>query len=210
MSSTIEKFIIDLKVRAEAKEVKLEFSNNKSLKTGEGIYCTGYFDGSESGTLAIATGLTQKIWLPILVHESCHMDQFLSGSRIWKRTDVTPELDALALIDLWIQRKIELNKTQLRSYIGKVFLVERDCERRSILKIKKYCLPIKIVEYTKKANSYLMLYFIVQRTRKWTKRGKRPYFIKDVWSKMPEELLTLKKCKEIYKEYLYLYKPILK
>lgn len=208
--STIDTFISELQRIAESRKVKVEMYNSKSLKTGEGIYCTGYFDSSDTGILAISTGLSQKVWLPVLVHESCHMDQFLSNSRVWVRTDVTPDIDALTLIDLWLQKRIELNKKQLNSYIGKAFLVERDCERRSLLKIRKYNLPINLKEYVKKANAYLMLYFIVKRTRKWTKRGRSPYRTREIWSKMPDELLTMKKCNEVYKEYLYLYKPILK
>jgi hypothetical protein len=65
--------------------------------------------------------------------------------------------------------------------------LELDCERRSTLKIDKYYLPLNSREYIQKANAYVYLYHVLLHTRKWYAKGKAPFHLPSVWTKMPAD-----------------------
>jgi hypothetical protein len=67
-------------------------------------------------------------------------------------------------------------------------IVEVDCEKRTVEKIKKYGLDsiINIDEYIQKSNAYVLFYLWMRKNRKWYTIGKEPYNIPDVVSVMPK------------------------
>lgn len=140
------------------------------------------------GELGIALGDGPKETIKTLIHESCHMDQFVSGEYAWSDTFLYDCKDnkikeSVDLIDEWINGR-ELSDSVLNDVINCSLNVELDCERRSAEKIKKYNLDIDIEEYTQQANSYIYFYRFIKETRAWYK--KTPYQVKKVWSIMPK------------------------
>lgn len=126
------------------------------------LQTTGWFD-EESLQVAIDRPLAD--WLSTFVHEACHKDQFIEKSPAWDTK--IGAYDTSDILDMWLDRVVELSPEQMATVIAKVQGVEIDCERRSVEKILANKLPIDIDLYTKKANAYLWFYRTLPITRKW-------------------------------------------
>lgn len=151
----------------------------------------GYMVEFPKKELAVAIGKSLELWLPVLVHESSHLDQLLEKSNYWYDSYVPGTIfETVDIIMLWVEGKIELSDTQLNNYIKFSRNVELDCERRTVEKIKKFNLPIDITDYIQKANSYIFFYTAMKKTKAWYIPGKEPYRIKEVWSLCPTEFLA--------------------
>lgn len=176
LSPVVRSFIGEIATTCAANNISFNLSASNNVVTGSGRV-SGYFDG---GKLVVAGGGEVDHWLGILVHESCHMDQCLEDSRIWREVD--PYLEG---VDVWLNG----GRPRLKeSPFKKVVELELDCERRAIRKIKKYRLPLDIELYAQKANAYLFSYEITRRTRKWFAY---PYKKEWIFSGMPTKLLPL-------------------
>lgn len=185
--TNVIKFMDDLKKQANYNLVDLDFLDSAAIPIEHGMACNGFFDGDDK-VLSVAIGKELNEWLPIAVHESCHMDQWSENSKIW--VGASPEeYDAMHLIMLWLGKKIELTNTQRNSYIAAARLVELDCERRTVEKIKKYNLPIDIDLYIKQSNAYVWFYTMVGFMRQWYEIGREPYAIPEIVDAMPSEFM---------------------
>lgn len=139
------------------------------------IPCSGFFSGDNDGEtpeLAVAIGGDMEQWLPVLVHESCHMDQWHEKSPLWESDNGD---DPTSMIDEWISRSIEYDKKTINHMFKSTIALELDCEKRSVEKIKKYDLPINIDTFIQKANAYLMFYLFCKKHRKWNSSKTSPY-----------------------------------
>lgn len=146
---------------------------------------TGYFDDVPEPILACAIGKPEEEWYQILVHESCHMDQWKEKSEAWKSIDIQ-NMRADQIMDKWLGG-MEFEDSLIKDSIRIMQAVELDCEIRSVEKIKKLDLPIDIPQYIKKANSYLYLYSAILHTRKWPDVA--PYEVPEIVQEMPESFL---------------------
>lgn len=147
----------------------------------------GMFDARDGETpaLVVACGKPESDWLPVLLHESCHMDQFIARSGVWLDQSVTREWDSMSLLLLWLDHLVELSDSQLDSYVRRSRNVEWDCERRALLKINDMGLPLDPVDYACKANSYIWLYTCwLQKHRKWYTTGREPWKIPQIWTNL--------------------------
>jgi len=148
----------------------------------DGINCAGYFCESEP-VIMVACHKAAKDWMQVLVHESCHRDQWTEKSKVWaKQVDGD---DPLTLFQEWLDGKIELRGEKKKQVLIHSAAVELDCEMRSVEKIKEFELPFDVCEYRKKANAYVYLYLAMGYTRKWYGRGKAPFRLPEVWQQMP-------------------------
>lgn len=148
-----KKFFDSVKRKCKYYGVNFVLSPSKTVISPDDIHneCSGYFDESIK-SLVVACGKPTEEWIQILVHESSHMDQWVSDSR-WYDWGVTCE-------KMWayLDGTLMLNKTQLNKVIDQMIELELDCEKRSIVKIKEWGLPISTEKYIKKANTYLYSY----------------------------------------------------
>lgn len=167
--SGIELFISDLKQQCKDHGIKLYLPKTKNVKLEIG-YSKGYFDEE---TLACAIG--GKGWLPILIHESCHLDQFIEKSPLWAKASDT-------LMDEWLSGKPIDNPDH---HIDVMKWLELDCEKRAVRKFRKYKIKFNEREYIQKANSYVQFYNYMKYSRKWCNRKNTPYTNKNVWGNMP-------------------------
>lgn len=150
----------------------------------------GYMVEFPRPQLAVATGKDISQWLPILVHESSHLDQYLEGSPAWNDSYIpNTTIETVEILTLWFENKIELTATQLSEYVRRSRAVELDCERRTVDKMKRYNLPLDITQYIQKANSYVFFYTAMAETRSWYIPGKEPYNLEHVWSLCPNTFL---------------------
>lgn len=183
----IQKFIDDLKIITKEKNVKLILSPEQGVQFSEGgIICNGYFDG-ETPTLACALGKDVSQWLIILLHESCHMDQWIEQVPAWTENDAGMEN-----IDLWLNGDDDVDMSLIDKEIRLSMDCEIDCEKRTVEKIKKYGLQdiINIDEYIQKSNAYVLFYLWMRKNRRWYTVGKEPYNIASVVSVMPKTFDT--------------------
>jgi hypothetical protein len=144
------------------------------------IKCSGYFD-EEDRELAVATNKKENDWLFILIHESCHLDQFLQKTPIWKNGE-----DGIGIIDEWLGGKAYKEKELLKA-LKDTILLEMDCEKRSVKKIKKYKIETDVSEYIQKANAYLLSYWATYRDKKWYPF---PYNTPSIYKNMPTKFLS--------------------
>ena len=63
-----------------------------------------------------------------------------------------------------------------------------DCERRTLLKISKWGLPIDSSAYAQRANAYVHFYDVVAQTGRWNEPGLAPYQVEGVWAHAPKVL----------------------
>ena len=173
-------------VKKECKDlkVKLILSPDSHVACGGGV-CNGYFVDSPTPTLAVGMGKEEALWLPVLVHEFCHLKQWQENSKAWTDNKIG-KLESMDLIDLWLNNKIELTEEQKQDYFMRSILVEKDCEERVVELIKLYNLPIDPIDYTQRANSYLMFYHLVKKYRRWYTPHKEPYNLKHIYESMPK------------------------
>lgn len=152
---------------------------------GQGIEVSGYFVENPRPTLAVATGKPFEDWIPILVHEGCHMDQWREGALAWTQNIMSDGQEAVDWLDAWCAGKRELSSEDLALAIARAKQVELDCERRVVEKIKRFGLPLDIPTYIQRANAYVQFYEHVGKTRAWNPPGKAPYQVEEVWRQSP-------------------------
>ncbi len=184
------KLISDIEIRAKVYNVSLEFINERSIAVlNSSLQVNGYFNHNPP-TLSVAYKQSLKNWTLVLLHESCHMDQWIENASAWKRTFVTSTVETNDLLDLWLDKKITLNPKQLNYVINTTRDLELDCEKRAVKKIRKYNLPVDIDEYVRRANAYVCFYTAMKKTRRWYTPGNEPYNNEKVWKEMPTKWLN--------------------
>lgn len=149
--------------------------------------CAGFFCGNDVENdlqIAVAMGKPIKEWLPVFLHESSHMDQYLENCDAWKNIVLEDGTDTSDALFNWIAGK---DVDNIRDCALRSLNVELDCEKRTLQKIHHYELwdYINAEEYIQKSNAYVYFYLYMLETRKFYEKGKAPYTIKEVWSAAP-------------------------
>lgn len=156
--------------------------------------CGGYFC-DKAKELAVCIGRSMKSGLEILIHEDCHMDQWLDKKSIWYAENI--QSGHLRFFSWLLEKKEIRNPTETAK---KVILLEADCEKRSLRKIKKrWSHLISPEEYAKCANAYMFSYLWMARSRKWVGEYlNRKTFIrhfpdklKNKYENLPDQFLLL-------------------
>jgi len=177
LPKSVRALIADIKVTAKANGIDLYFGKGKSIRIENKGKVGGYF--CEEGALAVATGIPQYKWLEILIHESCHMDQWLENSRYWN-----DELDSdIHTFDRYICGS---NEPNIERAVDNIVMMEADCERRAVAKIEQYNLPLNTKTYSKRANAYLLSHKAMVHYQSWYKVG--PYKHRCTWVPLPDTL----------------------
>jgi hypothetical protein len=165
-------FISYVKEECKKYGVKCDIRDVKSVEA-DGVTCSGYFNESDK-TLVVAMKAHNSLGL--LVHEYCHMTQWIDGIAIWKLA--TKSLDKM---HEWLEGKSVKN---IRYHLGIVREMELDNERRSVQMIKKWNLSVDVKEYVREANSYVQLYNWMYHSRIWP--AVPPYRIKAITASMSD------------------------
>lgn len=147
----------------------------------ENTMVSGYFD-DKIPMLACAIGKPENEWYEILVHESCHMDQ-------WEENGLNQYKDGIdcdKVMDEWIGGR-NYTTYDYTCAVRVMQALEIDCEKRAVRKILNLGLGIDIKKYTKKANAYLFFYSVILHTRKWCDIA--PYNVPEIIDVMPDYFL---------------------
>lgn len=202
-----KELIRDIFLNARLNDVKFNLSNEEKIHypNGSEFFVSGYFLGDENENypeLGIAVGGKKEDWLPVLLHESCHMDQWVERSAVWALSYIGGK-DIYDMLDEWINGK-EFIQWEIDKIIKNCIEIELDCEKRVLDKIIKNKLSgINQYEYIQKANSYVMFYCAILKNRKWYDNA--PYKDENVWGEMPSRFLDKEEYFNCREEYLNLY-----
>lgn len=194
MNNGITKLIADVSKKCIENKINFRLEYAEQVDTSN-IPCSGYFDEK---SLVVATKKKKpQDWLDILIHESCHLDQFVEKSKVW-----CPDELGLFVVESWIQNKKINSKKAIEAFLNTI-LLELDCEKRTVKKIKKYKLNFDIDLYTQKANAYLYGYGVSFKKKIWPNR---PYEKPSVINKMPKKFLKVEEYFNMPDHILNLYK----
>lgn len=180
LDQPVKTFIKHVLYQCGVNDVQVVLANKKSVKSINTKY-NGFFDEL---TLQVATKRPLEQWLYTFVHESCHFDQWRENCRIWRHR--VRGCNPMFLVSLWLEGVIELKAPVLYQAVQATLLLELDCEKRSIKKIRKNKLPLDIKECTKRANAYVYFYHMFPHTRSWYHIGAEPYNIPEIVAEMPD------------------------
>lgn len=203
MNKNVKKYIQDLKKKCKDNNVLLKLVKKYSI-VEDGVEIGGSFGFDDNDKCILTCAINRPDYLSILVHESCHLDQFLEDGVLPDRKTIWKKGDSCYQVFSWLEGK---NYKHINYYINNVQDLEEDCERRAVEKIKKYNLPIDIDTYIKKANSYIWFYKHLQKTRRWPDRFSSPYTIPEVWKNMPTRFQKSyrkipKRYKKLFNQYV--------
>ncbi len=153
----------------------------------EGKKCSGFFTHLPTPLLAFHTeGPNAE---SVMLHEAQHMEQWHENCKSWREYMLTSTVAVEDLMFLWIDKQIELKPAQARKYAQLSANVELDCERRTarlIRRLKKESkTTIDVKDYIQKANSSVLFWKMVGKSRQWYTIGKRPYELPEVYSEFP-------------------------
>lgn len=164
----IYNFTSDVSAKAEMNDITLALEPTKMVPCpGDDVPVLGFFDDANR-VLSVAT--EDEDWLGTLAHEASHMDQFIDGSEYWNE-----DLDGA--YEVWMEAMENpeaVSDEDFKAALNTVILLEADCERRAVEKIKKYNLPVDVEDYCRKANAYLYFHTAMLKYRKWYKVEKHP------------------------------------
>jgi hypothetical protein len=184
MDKKTEAFISFVKEECKKNSVIFKPYKRSYIKLTDDIKCGGFFDdGSDpklrKATLAFAQG--REDFIELMVHEYCHMTQWIDGIELW---DVSA--DSLTVVDEWlsgVDRPDELVEVSLNNSRE----LELDNEKRSVQMFKKWDLPVDTALYTKKANAYVLFYNYMKISRKWSNPDNVPYRNKNILEAMSDK-----------------------
>lgn len=199
---SVQKFIAHVKAEAAKANIKVVLADSSYIIADHQIRVAGYFDEG-SDLLAVAIGKPRKEWLPILAHEFSHLRQCQSQCSIWTNSTTPSGSDTTDLLFAWIRKKVKLTDKELDAYTKASRMVELDCERRTVKLLEEFKLPVDIPTYIQSANAYVYFYNYVRLRRRWSKTGKAPYTIPEVYTHMPKTLYN--HYERLPKKYIELY-----
>lgn len=185
LPSTVQQYIQHVSATARQHDVKLNFipQNRIPYSTCTGLLVSGYFVDRPHKELAVGTDKPLNEWLGILVHEACHMDQWIEQSKAW-RDIIVQGREAVDWVDDWTKGRDDL-PLPIEDLIDRARNVEWDCERRAHAAIIQYDLPIDPDQYAQKANAYVYFYNHLLKTRAWNGPHNSPYELQRVWTHAP-------------------------
>lgn len=171
-----------IKAECKANNVTFYQGRGKTVLFRSGVRSNGYFTDGNDGErdhpkLAIGSGNNA---LDVLIHEYCHMQQYIEQSPEWKAI-----INNGCIWD-WIDGSDDFTEDELDASFRASYEVELDCEIRSVVQHMEWNTGINLDEYIQKANAYTMFYIFMRENRVWYKSGKEPYTLKEVWSQMPK------------------------
>jgi hypothetical protein len=182
MNKEISNFIEFVKSECKKHGVKFKPYKRSYVKLTDDIKCGGYFDdGSDSGKPELAFAQGREDFIELMVHEYCHMTQWLEGIELWEVCS-----DSMTIIDEWLSGK-EHPKKLVECSINNSRDLELDNEKRAVKIFKEWNLPVNIDLYVKKANAYVNFYNYMKTTRKWSNPGNSPYTNKNILEAMSDK-----------------------
>jgi hypothetical protein len=174
-----ERFVRWVKKQCRKHGVKCKLKNVSYLRLSGNIRCSGYFDDATSDSPTLVVAMNRRDWVEILVHEYCHLTQWLDQESIWTKAG-----DSLPLIDEWLSG---VEVPDIEKHLGVARDLELDNEKRSVALMRKWNLDVDIGLYIQKANAYIQFYNYLGKTRRWSNPVNAPYGNETIRNAMPAD-----------------------
>jgi len=194
--------------------IGVKLQQTEMVDIGDGVLCSGAFDsGSATSVPCLYVAMKKPVeeWLPVLLHEGSHMDQFIQDAACWKalREDFDPHADQMFFE--WIAGERECDAETIAKLARVLAEVELDCEIRTVDKIMNSDLGniIDVGQYIQKANSYVMFYTYIGKynVRKFYPVDRVPYKTPEIYKKFPRYFIE--DISNLTEEYKLLYDSIM-
>jgi len=156
---TADQVLAEIIRRCRTFGVSVLICPDRKVKGNDGIESGGWFCG-DTRRLAVATGGSEEGWLGILMHEYCHVTQWVEDTPLWRAYDN----------DMWHWLDGKRVKNP-RAAVRAVQALEEDCERRTIRLIYEMEAPLSVADYARSANAYLHFHNVIADKRKWYRPG---------------------------------------
>lgn len=197
--SNVLKFIEQLKKDCKYNQVGLFLYDQKFIMD-DGDKFGGWFCPVKKELHCSFPSKLSTKYVELLIHESCHMDQFINQTPKWV---IEQSNESLSVFWDWLKSDKKFN---IDKHLKNVQLMEAECEQLSIQKIVDLELGINTSQYIQKANSYLLFYSVLKETKKWCDYP--PYRFKEIWKQMPSDKILQKfsiskELKDLYKSKCY-------
>lgn len=137
----------------------------------DGLKTSGWFDGDDK-RLVCATKQPLEVWLGTLIHEYCHLTQWVEQTELWRVNYKTCDR-----VREWLDGKSVPNIGQ---YVVAMREMEAECERRAIRMMRELDAPLDVERYARGANAYIHFHNIMLEKRKWYASGRGPYSVPEV------------------------------
>ena len=172
-----ERFVRWVKKQCRKHGVKCKLKNVSYLRLSGSIRCSGYFDDAASDSPTLVVAMNRPDWIEILVHEYCHLTQWIDQKSIWTKAG-----DSLPHVDEWLSG---VEVPDIDYHLGIARDLELDNEKRSVALIRKWGLNVNVDRYIQKANAYIQFYNYLGKTRRWSRPDNSPYGNETVLKAMP-------------------------
>ena len=178
---SLRSFLAHTESVAKQNDITISYGSGYEVNLGPGR-AGGYFtheDSDKKKRLRVAVGNKPlRKWMNVLVHETCHLDQYLENSPYWHiaNNDVYD-------IQYAFFAGASPDHSEVIEAMNKIVRLEADCERRTVQKIKDFNLPMCPYKYQQNANTYLLGHTALVHYKKWFKIS--PYKIPRLVQKMP-------------------------
>lgn len=156
-----KRMLKDIRKAARKYQIKIKFTKRDRFFPNSAESCTGYFS-EDTRTLAVARFNNLETFIPVLAHESCHMDQWIENEFLWEKCSV-----GHTIFFKWLAEEIEVKPAILEECVYDIIRLEFDCEKRTIAKLKKYRIPTDFDFYIRCMNIYLYLHLFSIEKREW-------------------------------------------
>lgn len=155
-----KRMLKDIRFKAKKNNIKLLFTTDKIITPKGDVSSIGYFDDKRR-VLAVSNFRDLNVFIPILAHESSHLDQFLEDTFLWDKCS-----PGYNLFFNWLNGD-DLDMHRVKESVHDIIRLERDCELRAINKLKSYKIKFDIKRYIKTMNAYLYGYLFFMEKRSW-------------------------------------------
>ena len=176
MKNKEKKFVEFVKKQCLLYGVKLIMKDAPYIKLNKRIKCSGYFDDGDDMKPVLAVATKRKDWLEILVHEYCHLTQWVDKITLWDKAATS-----LYYIDTWLAGEKVRN---VKRHLAVARDLELDNEKRAAKLLKQWDLGIDVDRYIRKANAYVQFYNYMYITRRWSSPKNSPYTNERLIAKM--------------------------
>lgn len=173
--------------RIEGFGYRIVLIDKQRIIEGKSTY-GGLFD-EENKELTVAIGGEYLQWIPIFIHETCHLDQTIEKCEAWQNIQNCYRDDcAVTVFFRWLDDKKKYSDDIVFKAISATRDYELDCEMRVAKEIINNKLD-KILDLSlinKQANAYIYFYNVMYFTRKWYSKNFRSNKVKKLWKMMPD------------------------
>lgn len=179
-NKNVDIFINDVKKKCRLHGVQYLKVNAKGVDIGGGATGTGYFD---CYAMVLAYAGKHENWLSTLIHESCHLDQWIEDALVWKRG--FEGKGGTEIEEYCSGKKVK----DIRRALNRVIELELDCEKRAVNVINLYKLSINVQTYIQRGNAYIQFYNYIKIIKRWSRPGNSPYHNPIAYSVMPKKFM---------------------